>query len=175
MVTTRTSRSIWLPGLRALAVFSLMLGTVPAASAQAGSDPPVASQPVPSGIELAKLIWSTMAAIDHANQSGNYSVLRDISSPGFQLQNNAAQLSEVFRGVRESRIDLANTLLLAPSYSGAPQLLQADVFRVQGYFGLRPTAISFDLVYQWVQGRWRLYGVSIGSETLARIQPEGAE
>ena len=138
------------------------------------AEPPVSSQPVPGGLELSKLIWTTMAAIDHANQSGNYSVLRDNAAPGFQIINNPARLAEIFAGLRTSRIDLSNTLLLAPSYSAPPAVVEKDVIRVRGAFGLRPTAITFDLFYQWVQGKWRLYGVSIGQESIANIQPEDA-
>ena len=138
------------------------------------AEPPVSSQPVPGGLELSKLIWTTMAAIDHANQSGNYSVLRDNAAPGFQIINNPARLAEIFAGLRTSRIDLSNTLLLAPSYSAPPAVVEKDVIRVRGAFGLRPTAITFDLFYQWVQGKWRLYGVSIGQESIANIQPEAS-
>jgi hypothetical protein len=49
--------------------------------------------------------------------------------------------------------------------------VQPDVLRVQGYFGLRPTAINFELFYQWVQGRWRLFGVSISPASIATQQP----
>lgn len=130
--------------------------------------------PVPSELELSKLIWSTIAAVDHANQAGNYSVLRDLSAPSFQMNNDAAQLAQIFQGVRQSRIDLSNALLLAPTYSAPPTMVRADVLRVQGMFGLRPTAILFDIYYQWVNGRWRLFGVSIGSESIATQQPGGA-
>lgn len=120
---------------------------------------------------MAKLIWSTMVAVDQANLSGNYSVLRDISAPSFQIINDPARLTAAFASIRASRLDLSNTMLLAPTYTAAPTLIQADVFRVQGYFGLRPMAVSFDLYYQWVNGRWRVYGLGIQPQPLATIQP----
>lgn len=134
--------------------------------------PPVSNyQPVPSELELAKLIWSTLAAIDHANLSGNYSVLRDISSPAFQIANDPSRLGLIFSGIRESRLDLANTLLLAPTYAEAPKILAENVLQVRGYFGLRPTAIAFDLQFQWSQGKWRLFGVSITPATISSSAP----
>ena len=163
-----------LPGHFAPVVFffgALSVSIAPPAYAQS-AEPPISSQPVPNGLELSKLIWSTMAAVDHANQSGNYSVLRDNAAPGFQILNNPSRLSEIFATLRNSRIDLSNTLLLAPSYAAPPTMVDKDVIRVRGAFGLRPTAISFDLYYQWVQGKWRLYGVSIGQESIAKIQPQ---
>ena len=160
----------------ALAALALVTISVAPASAQvrvvpSAAEPPISSQPVPGGLELSKLIWSTMAAIDHANQSGNYSVLRDISAPGFQILNNATRLSQIFTSIRESRVDLSNTLLLAPAYSAPPAIVQKDVMRVRGSFGLRPVAIGFDLYYKWVRGKWRLYGVSIDQRSIAANQP----
>ena len=122
---------------------------------------PAAVRPVPDQLQLAKLVWSTMAAVDHANKSGNYSVLRDISSTGFQIQNDPAKLAQVFAAIRNSRIDLSNALLVPPTYTVAPQQLQSDVFRVQGIFNLRPIAIAFDMFFQWERGEWRLYGIDI--------------
>ena len=123
--------------------------------------PAISSVPVPSELELAKLVWSTMAMVDHANRSGNYSVLRDTSASGFQIQNDPARLAEIFAPIRSMRVDLSNALIVAPVYTGGPTLLQSDVFRVQGYFPLRPTPIFFDFYFQWEQGRWKLYGISV--------------
>ncbi|MGB3806482.1 MAG: hypothetical protein WA936_04720 [Erythrobacter sp.] len=107
------------------------------------------------------MIWSTIAAVDHANRSGNYSVLRDLSASGFQINNNPAQLAQVFAGIRGLNVDLGNALLVPPTYTAAPQLVREDVFRVQGVFQMRPISIGFDLYYQWEQGRWKLFGVDL--------------
>lgn len=163
-------RALFRPGLVAPAVFLLLAAATPAAAHQ-GASTLVSPMPVPNELELSKLIWSTIAAVDHANQAGNYSVLRDLAAPSFQVNNDAAQLAQIFQGVRQSRIDLSNALLLAPTYSAPPTMVRPDVLRVQGLFGLRPTAILFDLTYQWVNGRWRLFGISLGSETIASQQP----
>jgi len=130
--------------------------------------------PVPSALELNKLVWSTMAAIDHANLAGNYSVLRDLAAPNFQILNDSAKLASIFASLRASGIDLSNALLLTPTFTAAPKLPQRDVLELKGYFGLRPTAINFDLYYQWVLGRWRLVGVSITPSNLAAVQPGAA-
>jgi hypothetical protein len=132
---------------------------------------PVSTVPVPDDLEMSKLIWSTMAAVDHANLSGNYSVLRDLAAPGFQMANDPAKLTQIFASLRQSGVDLSNTLLLAPTYSVPPRLEQPGLLRVRGMFGLRPTAIAFDLYFQWINGRWRLFGVSIAPATIATQQP----
>lgn len=148
------------PGRLAPALL-LALAAPAAAQSQPTLQPPPASQPVPDQLELSKLIWSSMLAIDHANRSGNYSVLRDLGAQGFQINNDATRLGQIFSGLRESRIDLSNTLLVPPTYVEAPRQIQADVFEVKGLFQLRPTAIQFQLLYQWEQGRWKMFGVDI--------------
>ncbi|MDO9489299.1 MAG: hypothetical protein Q7J32_13075 [Sphingomonadaceae bacterium] len=164
------------PGRHAPAFFfpaclGLLIAAAVPAAAQTPPPAAAATQPVPSALELSKMVWSTMLAIDHANRSGNYSVLRDLGSPGFQANNDAARLATIFADIRGQGIDLSNTILLAPTYSAAPAIIAPGVLRTQGSFGLRPTAISFDLYYQWDAGRWKLFGVSIMPVELARTQP----
>lgn len=154
---------------------SLSAGLMPAFLVPSLVTPAHAQQPqtvpMPSELELAKLIWTTMAAVDHANMSGNYSVLRDLAAPGFQMNNDAARLTQIFSSLRGSGTDLSNTLLLAPTYRVAPRMEQPGLLRLQGFFGLRPTAINFDLYFQWINARWRLFGVAISPTTLATEVP----
>lgn len=144
----------------------------PAPVPQGSNVPPPAAAPVPSEMELARLIWSTMVTIDNANGSGNYTVLRDSSATGFQIANDPAKLAQIFAGLRASRIDLTTTLLTAPSYTAPPRLLRPDVFQVQGYFPLRPRAVVFDMAYQWQNGQWRLFGVSVEPRIIAPPQEQ---
>jgi hypothetical protein len=162
MTTTMTQR----PGLHAPALFLAALGALVAPAAvraqpAAQARPPLSNLPVPSELELAKMIWSTMAMVDQANRSGNYSVMRDTGATGFQIQNDPSRLAEIFAPIRQSRVDLSNALIVAPTYTAAPRLLESNVFEVKGYFPLRPTPIYFDLFFQWQQGRWKLFGISL--------------
>ncbi len=164
------------PGHIAPAVFFALAALAAPSSVSAQAAPPPPSiQPVPTELELAKLIWGTMVAVEQANVSGNYSVLRDMASPSFQQLNDPARLAQIFAEIRASRIDLSNTLLLAPTYVGTPQQIENGAFGVRGYFGLRPTAVGFELYYQWVNGRWRLYGIGLNPQPLATIQPAGTD
>lgn len=152
-----------MPGLLAPAFFfALAIPVAAQQPAQQGTvQPPPSLRPTPSQLELSKMIWSTVAAVDHANRSGNYSVLRDIAASGFQINNNPARLAQVFAGIRNLNVDLGNALLVPPTFTQAPQLVREDVFRVQGLFQLRPISIGFDLYFQWEQGRWKLFGVDL--------------
>ncbi|CAM3186886.1 DUF4440 domain-containing protein [Sphingomonas antarctica] len=143
--------------MKPILALALALTTAPA-FAQAPA--PVAA-PTLEQHELMKLIWSTMAAVDQANRTGNYSVLRDLAAPGFQAVNDQAKLTAIFANLRASGVDLSSTLLLAPTYRVPPQMVQPGLVRVQGAFGMRPNAISFDLAYQFSGGQWRLFGIGV--------------
>ena len=108
-----------------------------------------------------RLIWSTMIGIQQANDSGNYSVFRDIAAPGFQAANNPAQLTQLFSGIRDSATDLSHTLMITPEYEIAPQVRDDGLLRMRGRFVMRPKPINFDLLYQQVKGQWRLVGVAV--------------
>ena len=138
---------------------------------RASVQPPASVRPTPSQLELAKLLWSTTAAVDHANTSGNYSVLRDISAQRFQMNFNPARLTEIFSGLRSLNVDLSNALLVPPTYFEAPTMVSNDVFRVRGMFQLRPIAIGFDVYYQWEQGRWKLFGIDLQPQQMTEAQP----
>lgn len=167
-----------MPGLCApafsflLAVIAAPAGAQPAAP-QPSVQPPASVTPVPDQLELSKLIWSTIIAVDQANLSGNYSVLRDMSAQGFQINNNAAALAQVFAGIRNQRIDLSNALLVPPTYLEAPRQVQEGVIEVKGMFQLRPTAIYFDLFFQWEQGRWKLFGIDLQPMEMVEAMPAG--
>jgi hypothetical protein len=70
--------------------------------------------PVPDHLALTKLIWSTMAAVDQANRTSNYSVLHGLGSPAFQANNSPPGLAAVFTRIRLQRIDLSDTFLVEP-------------------------------------------------------------
>ena len=138
---------------------------------QPSVQPPPSLRPTPSQLELSRMIWSTVAAVDHANRSGNYSVLRDISAQAFQINYNPAKLTEIFAGLRNSNIDLSTALLVPPTYYEAPQMVREDLFRVKGLFQLRPISITFDMFFQWEQGRWKLAGIDIQPAEMIAAQP----
>jgi hypothetical protein len=108
-----------------------------------------------------KLIWSAMAALDHANRTGNYSVLRDLGAPSFQRNNSAATLGSTFQAIRDQRLDVSNALLVSPRFEIAPTIVEGGLLRARGSFPLRPTAIGFDLLFQNAGGEWRLFGIAV--------------
>jgi hypothetical protein len=125
---------------------------------------------VPDPIVVNKMIWSAMAALDHANQTGNYSVLRDLGSPSFQTSNSVATLSGIFQTIRDQKLDLSYTLVVAPTLQFPPTIVQDGLLRIRGTFPLRPAPIGFDLLFQNIAGQWRIFGIAVAPIVPARPQ-----
>lgn len=132
---------------------------------------PRAAAPI-DRIVVDKLVWATVIALDQANRTGNYSVLRDLGAPSFQTNNSAATLGGIFAALRSQRVDLSNALIVSPVYL-QPPAIQGAALRAKGIFPLRPMAIGFDLLFQNVAGEWRLLGISVAPLTPARAAMKG--
>jgi hypothetical protein len=66
------------------------------------------------------LIRTTLLALDQANKTGNYTVLRDIGAPGFQT-NTAARLGDIFAKLRNDNLDLSGVAAIDPQLNLLPQ------------------------------------------------------
>ncbi len=117
--------------------------------------------PPPDRQETARLIWTTLIAVDHANRTGNYSVLRDLAAPSFRNANNAARLAGIFAKFRQRDIGLRRVVLVAPVLSEPPKILGNGLYWVKGSFPFRPVGITFELLFQHSGAGWQLFGVSI--------------
>lgn len=137
--------------IRALLVF-LALATPAAAQTPA----------LPDQAETARLVWSTLTALDQANRTGNYTVLRDLGAPGFREANTAADLAAIFATLRAQDPGLARVLSAEPVYREPPRLTEAGQLYLTGTFATRPTGIAFELLFEPVAGEWRLFGLSVG-------------
>ena len=143
-----------LPAL-AVAIFMALAPAGHAHEADAGS------VQAPDRQETARLIWTTLIAVDHANRTGNYSVLRDLAAPSFRDANNAARLAGIFAPLRARDIGLRRVVLASPVYAEPPKILDNGLYRVKGSFPFRPVGINFELLFQHSDGGWQLFGVSI--------------
>jgi hypothetical protein len=102
------------------------------------------------------LIRSSLLALDQANETGNYTVLRDIGAPGFQ-SNTAAHLGDIFAKLRNDNLDLAGVAVIDPQLSLLPQIEANGLMHMAGFFPSVPTQVNFDLLFAPVNGQWRLW------------------
>ena len=115
---------------------------------------------IPNDERLLMLINSTLIALNQANVTGNYSVFRELGAPGFQVANTTGQLANTFAELRNRNFDLSPILLLQPKLVQKPEITGLGMLRVTGFFPTAPEQLNFDLMYQWVKGQWRLFGIA---------------
>jgi hypothetical protein len=140
-----------------------MSAAVMAAIAFAGHAEARAQAPKPAQIDrngVLILIRSSLLALDQANKTGNYTVLRDIGAPGFQ-SNTAARLGEIFAKLRNDNLDLSGVAVIDPQLNLLPQIEASGLMHMAGFFPSVPTQVNFDLAFAPVNGQWRLFGISV--------------
>ena len=116
---------------------------------------------VPRAVELIKMVRMTMVAVHHANFTGNYTVLRDLGTPGFAKRNTAARLARIFRRWRRPDRNLGAVLVLKPKWLVRPVVNRQGLLSLKGYFATSPLRVRFDMLFKPVAGRWRLAGISL--------------
>ena len=158
------------PGARAIALAFLLAAAMapPVALAQQPAKP---AQIDRNGVLI--LVRSTLIALDQANKTGNYTVLRDLGAPGFQT-NTAARLGDIFAGLRRDNLDLSGVAALDPQLTLLPQIEANGMMHMTGFFPSIPTQVNFDLSYAPVNGQWRLFGISVGLGQAAPQAPQPA-
>jgi hypothetical protein len=132
------------------------------------------ADPKPANIDrngVIILIRSALLALDHANKTGNYTVLRDIGAPAFQV-NSAARLGEIFAKLRNDKLDLSGVAVIDPQLSLLPQIEGNGLMHMAGFFPSVPTQVNFELLYAPVDGQWRLFGISVNVGQAAPAAPD---
>jgi hypothetical protein len=117
------------------------------------------------------LVRSTLLALDQANKTGNYTVLRDLGAPGFQSANTAARLSEIFANQRNSKLDLSGVAVIDPQLTLLPQIEPNGMMHMTGFFPSVQSQVNFDLLYAPVDGQWRLFGIGVNMGQAAPAAP----
>ncbi len=125
------------------------------------------------------LIKNALISVNQGNLTGNYTVLRDLASPGFRQLNTASDLGVIFSNLRKQKIDLSPIVLLEPVITEAKFAKEQQQLRFKGYFPSEPVQVQFELIFQMANpGGWMIHGISIGTATVeakSRLEEEVAE
>jgi hypothetical protein len=75
---------------------------------------------------------------------------------------SAARLSHAFADLASRGVDLSVVSVISPQLTEAPSIDQEKgVLHLKGYFPGQAVQIDFEMLYQAIGGRWRLYGLSV--------------
>ncbi|HXF54872.1 MAG TPA: hypothetical protein VNK52_12180 [Hyphomicrobiaceae bacterium] len=147
------------------------------ASPAAGQAPP--AQPVerapapahpqvvmPDQNKILLLVRTTLLTLNDALHTGNYTVLRDVAAPAFREANSAARLAQIFGPLAQRGVDLTPVAVLTPQLANAPTLdPKTGMLHIKGSFPGQPVQLNFEVLYQPVGGRWRLFGLAVNPAT----------
>jgi hypothetical protein len=130
---------------------------------------------MPDAEKIVLLIRNTLITLNDAIQTGNFTVMRDKSAPGFRDNNSAARLGQIFSGLAKSGIDLSVVSVITPQLAETPTLDQEKgMLNIRGFFPTTPQQINFEMLYQSVEGHWRLFGVSVQPSPAPPPAPQAA-
>jgi hypothetical protein len=117
---------------------------------------------MPDAGKIVLLLRNTLITLNDAIQTGNFTVLRDRAAPSFRDANSAARLSHAFADLASRNVDLSSVAVISPQLTESPGLDEkAGMLRLKGYFPGQPVQINFEVLFQVVDGRWRLFGLSV--------------
>jgi hypothetical protein len=107
-------------------------------------------------------VKNVLTAVNHANLTGNYTVLRDLGGAAFREKNTAAQLATTFQRIRDLKTDLSPILVLDPQFTQAPAQDSSGRLLLFGTFPTRPLEVRFQLVFERINGAWVIDAVAVG-------------
>ena len=119
---------------------------------------------MPDADKILLLIRSTLVTLNDALQTGNFTVLRDMAAPGFREANSAGRLAQIFAPLASQGVDLTAVTIMAPQLTEVPTIeAQRQMLHLKGFFPGQPLQINFEMLYEPVAGRWRLFGLAVNA------------
>jgi hypothetical protein len=142
---------------------------------QTAETPPVFAADDP---RLVLMVRSAIIALNQANLTGNYSVLRDLGTPNFQLTNSSARLAEAFASLRTRKLDISPIMFFNPKFVSQPGIQEGQILRLTGVFPTTPEQVNFDIAFQLNGEQWMLAAIAVsvtppgdGSQVFAAPSP----
>lgn len=118
---------------------------------------------VPAADVLVMMVRGTLASVNQANFTENYSVLHEMTTPALQARVTAAQFGRAFADLRKRNLDLSPVLVLNPQFTAAPAVTPQGALRLAGYFPSKPLQINFAIDYRPVDGFWLVDSLSVST------------
>lgn len=118
---------------------------------------------LPAPETLLMMIRTTLAALHHANFTGNYTVLHALATPALQARTTPADLGIAFANLRQLGLDMSPALVLAPELSRAPAIAEDGRLQFAGAIATVPLEIVFEMAFLPVGNAWRLDALSVAT------------
>lgn len=142
---------------RAIALILTLMALLAPARAQTGLSAP----PLPEKAVLDSAVKSMLAAFNHANLTGDYSVLHKLSAPEFQRTVSLERLFSAFKGFRDQGINIEEALIRDIEYTEQPRVDSNGLLHLIGKIETRPSRTKFNMQFRILEGRMRLYFINV--------------
>jgi len=119
--------------------------------------PPRAVPPVIGVPQTLILVRSHLAALQAADQTGDYRVLYEMGGRDFQTANPPERLATIFGHLRGYNLNAV--LIDTPTLVQPPFVDTAGRLNMKGYFLRDGYRLDFLLIFQVEQGVWKLFGI----------------
>jgi hypothetical protein len=117
--------------------------------------------PVPANRMQTMLLRNALAAVNQGILTGNFTVLRDLTTESFRQSNQAGDLAAKFAPLRQQKIDLSPTLITDPQLERAGIDPNTGLLRLVGLFPTKPRRIDFAFEFERVNGGWMINQIAI--------------
>jgi hypothetical protein len=124
--------------------------------------------PTPVAEDLIALIRQSVLAVDEGNKSGDYSKLYGLGSTEFKAAHPVASLSDEFKTLRESGVDMSLAAEKQPLTTGPPRMDINGLLRMTGLFKFPDKELVYDLLYKHdtASNTWQLAGIALRPRVL---------
>ena len=134
-----------------------------AGPAGATAAPAAQTVALPDADKVVLLVRLSLLTLSDALQTGNFSVLHDLGSPAFQASTTPSSLAQSFANLRALQIDMTTIALLVPQLAAPPGIDAQNRLRITGFFPGQPIQLNFDLMFEPVVGRWRMFALAVNA------------
>ncbi len=69
--------------------------------------------------------------------------------------------AQAFEGLRKQNVDLSPAMVVQPVFTRVPNAASKTQLSLEGYFPTKPLQIDFSVIYQAVDGYWRIDALSV--------------
>ncbi len=120
---------------------------------------------LPSDRLQVRLIKNALIALNNANVTGNYSVLREFCSPELRREKKASDFALAFHNVHDRSRDMSVIMELQPIQTRPPAMTVDRRMHLVGYFPTQPLLLHYHLVFLNTEsGDWWLDGIVVRTE-----------
>lgn len=115
------------------------------------------------------LVRKFLAAVDNANDTGNYSVLHGLGADAFRASITVEDLALRNAALRQANIHLGSALLLQPEFTKPLVLLPGNVMTLEGFVPTTPMQTRFAFRLLWEGGMWKITDLGVAAQPAPQL------